>query len=148
MKLRTIILSMGILSFLFGCKIQNRYKDKHGNEIIEKGGETFIIPAEYKKTGESYKIFLRNETDKLVNIKDKFTLQPNEEKTFKFVDTDSILFDIGPKIYFGDNGLEVDDKKGELAGIGGEYWEKYNVPDDVEYGFVIVKPSEGDIQTE
>jgi hypothetical protein len=145
MKLKTIILTMGILSFLFGCKNENRYKDKHGNEIIEKGEETFIIPTEYEKTGTIYKIFLRNETDKPVNIKDKFTLKPNEEKIFEFIDKDSILFDIGPKIYYGENGLEVDDKKGELAGIGGEYWEKYNVPEDVEYGFVIVKPGEGDI---
>ncbi|WP_396153311.1 hypothetical protein [Flavobacterium sp.] len=148
MKLKSIILTLGILSFLFGCKNDNRFKDKHGNEIIDKGDETFIIPAEYKKTGALYKIFFRNETDKTVNIKDKFTLKPNEERIIEFVDTDSILFDIGPKIYFGDNGLEVDDKKGELAGIGREYWEKYNVPDDVEYGFVIVNPSEGDIQTE
>tara|TARA_R110002073_G_scaffold335157_1_gene526444 strand:+ start:63 stop:509 length:447 start_codon:yes stop_codon:yes gene_type:complete len=148
MKLKTIILTMGILSFLFGCKNENRYKDKHGNEIIEKGDETYIIPAEYEKTGVTYKIFLRNETDKLVNIKGKFTLKPNEDKIFKFVDKDSILFDIGPKIYFGDNGLEIEDKKSELAGIGGEYWEKYNVPDDVEYGFVIVKPGEGDTATE
>jgi hypothetical protein len=145
MKLKTIILIMGILSFLFGCKNENRYKDKHGNEIIEKGDETYIIPAEYEKKGTTYKIFLRNETDKTVSIKDKFTLKPNDEKIFEFVDTDSLLFDIGPKIYFGDTGLEVDDKKGELAGIGGEYWEKYNVPDDVEYGFVIVPAGEGDM---
>ena len=145
MKFKAIILILGILSFLFGCKTENRYKDKHGNEIIEKGDETFIIPAEYKKTGASYKIFLRNETDKPVSIKNKFTLKPNDEKIFKFVDTDSILFDFGPKIYFGDTGLEVDDKKGELAGIGGEYWEKYKVPEDVEYGFVIVPLGEGDM---
>lgn len=148
MKLQRIILSIGILSFLFSCKNENRYKDKYGNDIIEKGKETFIIPAEYKKTGVSYKIFLRNETEKTVNIKDRFALKTNEERIIELVDTDSILFDIAPKIYFGDNGLEVDDKKGELAGIGGEYWEKYNLPDDVEYGFVIVKPGEGDMPTE
>ena len=139
---------MGILSFLFGCKKENRCTDKHGNEIIEKGDETYIIPAEYQKTGASYKIFLRNETDKSVNIKDKFTLDSNEEKIFNFADTDSILFDIGPKIYFGEYGLEIDDAQGQLAGIGGDYWDKYNVPDDVEYGFVIVPPGEGDTPTE
>jgi hypothetical protein len=148
MKLQIIILSIGILSFLFSCKNENSYKDKHGNEIIEKGKKTFIIPAEYKKTGASYKIFLRNETDKSVNIKDKFTLKPNEEKIFKFADTDSILCDIGPKIYFNNSGLVTEDKKSELAGIGGEYWEKYKVPDDVEYGFVIVKPGDGDSEKE
>lgn len=145
MKLKTIILTMGILSFLFGCKNEKKYIDKHGNEIIEKGDEIFIVPAEYEKTGASYKIFLRNETGKPVTIKDKFTLKSNEEKIIEFVDTDSIYFDIGPKIYFGENGLEVDDKKGELAGIGGEYWEKYKVPKDVEYGFVIVPEGEGDL---
>ena len=148
MKLKIIISAIVILLFLFGCKKENRYKDKHGNEIIEKGDETYIIPAEYEKTVASYKIFLRNETNKTVNIKDKFTLGPNEEKIFTFVDTDSILFDIGPKIYFGEYGLETDDKKGQLAGIGGEYWEKYDVPDDVEYGFVIVPPGKGDTAIE
>lgn len=148
MKLRTIILTIGILSFSFGCKNENRYKDKHGNEIIQKGDETYIIPTQYKKTAASYKIFLRNETDKSVYIKNKFTLKPDEEKIFDFIDTDSILFDIGVKIYFGDTGLEVEDKKGELAGIGEEYWKKYKVPDDVEYGFVILPSGEGDMPTE
>lgn len=133
---------------IFGCKKENRYFDKFGNEIIEKGDGISIIPAEYKKTGESYNIFLFNETGNSVNIADKFTLQPNEKKTFKFADIDSILFDIGPKIYFGDFGLEIEDKKSQLAGIGGEYWDKYNVPDDVEYGFVMVPPGEGDTPTE
>ena len=107
---------MGVLFLLFGCK-------------KEKGDETFIIPAEYKKTGAPCKIFLRNETDKKVSIKDKFSLKPNEEKIFEFTDTDSMLFDFGAKIFFGETGLEIDDKKGELARIGGEYWEKYIVPD-------------------
>ena len=71
-----------------------------------------------------------------------------KEKIFEFVDTDSISFNFGSKIYFGDTGLEVEDKKGELAGIGGEYWENYKVPDDVEYGFVIVPSGEGDMPTE
>ncbi|TYA74029.1 hypothetical protein [Seonamhaeicola marinus] len=148
MKLKRIILAIGILSFLFGCKKETRYTDKHGNIIIEKGGKMSIIPAEYEKTGTSYKIFLRNETNKSIIIKDRFTLSPNEEKTFVFVDTDSILFNIGPEIYFGEYGLETDDKEGQLAGIGGKFWEKYNVPDDVEYGFVIVPPGKGDIATE
>ena len=36
----------------------------------------------------------------------------------------------------------------KIAGIGGEYWTKYDVPDDVEYGFVIVAPAQGDNETE
>ncbi|WP_206512835.1 hypothetical protein [Flagellimonas beolgyonensis] len=124
-----------------------KYKNKHGNEIIERGHESYVMPEEYLKTGASYKIFLRNNTDKIVTIKDKFTLGPNEDKVFLFVDTDSISFDIGAEIYFGEYGLEISDKKSQIAGIGGEYWEKYNVPNNVEYGFVIVPKGEGDIAT-
>ncbi|WP_430425239.1 hypothetical protein [Maribacter litoralis] len=138
-----------ILSFFLikEKKAPKKYKNKHGNEIIEKGHESYMIHAEYLKTGASYKIFLWNNTDKIITIKDKFTLKPNEDKIFLFIDTDSISFDIGPKIYFGEYGLEISDKKSQIAGIGGEYWEKYNVPNDVEYGFVIVPPGEGDINT-
>jgi len=128
-------------------KARKKYKNKHGNGIIEEGHESYLIPDEYLKIGASYKIFLRNETDKIVTIKDKFILKPNEDKVFPFVDTDSISFDIGPKIYFGEYGLEISDKKSQIAGIGGEYWEKYNVPNNVEYGFVIVPTGEGDIAT-
>ena len=138
-----------ILSFFLirEKKAPKKYKNKRGKEIIEKGHESYTIPADYLKNGASYKIFLRNNTDKIITIKDKFTLGPNEEKTFPFVDTDSISFDIGPKIYFGEYGLEISDKKSQIAGIGGEYWKKYNVPNNVEYGFVIVPPGEGDIAT-
>ena len=138
---------MGLLSFLFGCKKEVITTDKEGNTIIKKGEKTSIIPAQYIQKRVSYKMFLRNESKNTVSIVDRFTLKPNEEKTFEFTDVDSIFLDNGIKIYFGETGLEVEDKKGELAGIGGEYWEKYNVPDDVEYGFIIVPPYEGDSPT-
>jgi hypothetical protein len=138
-----------IVSFFFIKEkvSEKRYKNKHGNVIIEKENKTHIIASQYKKTGISYKFFLRNETNKSVTIKDKFILNTYEDKLFLFEDTDVILFDIGPEIYFGEYGLEVVDQKSQLAGIGGKYWETYNIPDDVEYGFIIVKSGEGDIAT-
>lgn len=132
---------------MLSCKKEIRYVDKYENTIIEKGNKTYIIPARYKKTGTIYKIFLKNKAGKPITIKNKFTLSVNEEKILKLIDTDSIIFDIGSKIFFGDYGLETNDREGQLAGIGGNYWEKYKVPDDVEYGFVIVQPGEGDIST-
>ena len=139
---------MGILSFLFGCKKETKFTDKHGNIIIEKGDDISIIPAEYEKSGTYYKIFLRNETTKSIELIDRLTLNPNEEAIINMADTDSILFNFGPKIYFGEFGLEVEDKKGELAGIGGDYWDIYKVPKDVEYGFVILPEGQGDAPTE
>lgn len=144
MKLNTVALIIGIISLLFICTQEKRHFSKQGNEIIEKGDSTFIIPIKYEKKGIVYKMFLRNETQNTISVVDRFSLQPFQQKIFEFKDTDSILFNNGPKIKFGEYGLETIDKKGELSGIGGEFWKKYSVPDDVEYGFVIVPPGEGD----
>lgn len=143
------IFIFAILSFFLikEKKAPKKYKNKNQNEILEVGHESYMIPDEYLKTEASYRIFLLNNTDKIVTIKDKFTLEPNEYKVFPFVDTDSISFDIGPEIFFGEYGLEIRDKKSQIAAIGGVYWEKYNVPNSVDYGFVIVPPGEGDIAT-
>ena len=141
---RKLIFVLGITLFILGCKNDKRYFDKQGNEFIEKGDELYIVPTEYQKTGESYKIFCINKTDKKVSLIGRFELNPSESKVFEFNDRDTIIFDFGPKIYFGDYGLEYDDDKSQLAGIGGKYWEIYNVPDEVEYGFVIVEPGKGD----
>jgi len=97
-----------------------------------------------KINSEDINLEFRNESNKAVNVMDKFTLEPNEDLIFNFIDADSIIFEKGFKIFFGETRLETEDEKVELAGIGGEYWAKYNVPNDVEYGFVIVKEGEGD----
>lgn len=148
MNYKKFLIGILVLLLPFGCNNEKRYKDKQGNEFIEIDGKTYIIPAEYKKTGASYKIFLLNKTDEKVNIINRFDLRPGEQKVFDFIDTDSILFGFGTKIYFGNTGLESDDKKGQIAGIGGKYWDKYNVPENVEYGFVIVPVGKGDIPPE
>jgi len=135
---------MGIISSLFGRKNKKKNSDKQLSQIIGKDESTKTIPAEYQKTGASYKVYFRNETERKIEIKEKLSLLPNEQAIIEILDTDSIFFDIDVKVYFGEYGLETEDKKSQLAGIGGEYWEKYNVPNDVEYGFVIVNPGEGD----
>ena len=147
-KYGLLFVGIGIFIIVSFLLIKEKiHKDRHrGNH--GKGEGVPSITAEYEKTGTSYKIYLRNETDKIVKIKDKFTLSPNEEKVFTFANRDSILLDIGAKFIFGEYGLEIDDKIGKIAGIGGEYWQKYNIPDNVDYGFVIVQPGEGDIVTE
>lgn len=118
---------------------------QHKNEIVANGAKPCGYTSEDDKTEKFYKIFLVNETDKSVKIKDKLTLEPTEEIIFKFSETDSMIFENGPKIHIRDYGLDTQDERGQLAGIGGEFWENYNLTDDVDYGFAIVPPGEGDI---
>ena len=141
------ILIFNALCFFSSCKgtVEKRYFDSYGNEFVEKGNELSIIPAEYKKTGQVYKIFLYNETKNDIGLIDKIKIKPNEYTTVNLVDTSVLSLDSGVKFFFGEtHGLQVDDKKNTVSGIGGEYLEKYNVPEDVEFAFVIVPEGEGD----
>ncbi len=143
--MRKIFASLSVVLFIvLSCKKENRFIDENGNEFIKKGDELFIIPAEYEKTGKSYKVFIYNETLKDVSITKDLKIKPNQFKVIHMKDTDTLRFDIGVKFMFGDEyGLEVEDKKSQILGLGGEFLDKYGVPDEAEWAFVIVPPGEG-----
>ena len=124
---------------------EERWTDKYGNIFIQKGKDVSIIPAKYEKTGKSYKVFVLNETSNEIKVSEKLKIQPNEFKVFNMVDTDTLELNNGVKFMFGETyGLEIEDKKSQVSGLGGEFLEKYGVPDEAEWAFVIVPEGEGD----
>ena len=61
------------------------------------------------------------------------------------IDTDTLKLNNGIMFMFGENyGLEVEDKKFQVSGLGGKFLDEYGVPDEAEWAFVIVPPGEGD----
>lgn len=124
---------------------EERWTDERGNIFIQKGNEISIIPAKYKKTGKTYKVFIFNETLNKIQISEKLKIQPNEFKVFNIVDTDTLDLNNGVKFMFRETyGLEVEDKKSQVIGLGGDFLVKYGVPDDAEWAFVIVPEGKGD----
>jgi len=124
---------------------EERWTDEHGNVFIQKGNEVSIIPAKYDKTGKTYKVFIFNETSNEIQVSKKLKIQPNEFKVFNVVDTDTLELNNGIKFMFGETyGLEIEDKKSQVSGLGGEFLVKYGVPDETEWAFVIVPEGEGD----
>jgi len=136
--------------FMYGfdpmeMKKEERWTDEHGNVFIQKGNEVSIIPAKYEKTGKTYKVFIFNETSNEIQISERLKIQPNEFKVFNMVDTDTLELNNGVKFMFGETyGLEIEDKKSQVSGLGGEFLIKYGVPDEAEWAFVIVPEGEGD----
>ena len=122
-----------------------QWTDEHGNVFIQSGDEVSIIPAKYDKTGRTYKVFVFNETPNEIAVSERLKIRPNEFKVFNLVDTDTLALDNGVKFMFGDTyGLEVEDKKSQVSGLGGEFLVKYGVPDEAEWAFIIVPECEGD----
>jgi len=124
---------------------EKKWTDSHGNAFIEKVTEVSIIPAKYDKTGKTYKIFLYNETtENIVIIKD-LIIKPREFKVFNLSDTDTLKLDNGVKFMFGEtHGLEVEDKKSQVSGLGGKYLTSYGVSNEIDWAFVIVPTGKGD----
>ena len=124
---------------------EEKWTDEHGNVFIQKGNEVSIIPAKYEKTGKTYKVFVFNETSNEIQVSERLKIQPNEFKVFNMVDTDTLELNNGVKFMFGETyGLEIEDKKSQVSGLGGEFLVKYGVPDEAEWAFVIVPEGEGD----
>lgn len=124
---------------------EERWTDEHGNVFIQKGNQVSIIPAKYEKTGKTYKVFIFNETSNEIQVSERLKIQPNEFKVFNMVDTDTLELNNGVKFLFGETyGLEIEDKKSQVSGLGAEFLVKYGVPDEAEWAFVIVPEGQGD----
>lgn len=124
---------------------EKKWTDSHGNVFIEKGTEVSIIPAKYNKTGKTYRVFIFNETSDEIGIIENLKINPNEFKVFNLKDTNTLKLDNGVKFMFGETyGLEIEDKKSQVSGLGGKFLDEYKVPDDAEWAFVIVPIGKGD----
>lgn len=141
-----ILLLCVLMTSLLGCeKKVKKYEDKNGNKFIEKGDELLIIPAKYTKTGKRYTIFIFNETKNNIRIFDNEKIKPNQSRLISIIDTDTLKLDNGVKFMFGETyGLEIEDKKSQVSGLGGKFLDEYNVPDEAEWAFVIVPSGKGD----
>ena len=124
---------------------EEKWTDSIGNVFIEKGNEISIIPAKYNKTGKTYKLFIYNETFSEIGISENIKIGSNEFRVVNLKDTDTLKLDNGVKFYFGEHyAIEVEDRNSQVSGLGGEFLEKYGVPDEAEWAFVIVPVGKGD----
>ncbi|MBU2928843.1 hypothetical protein [Winogradskyella psychrotolerans] len=104
-----------------------------------------IDPATYNEIGKFYSIFIYNETENSIIANQKITIKPNESFVFKIPDTMGIAFNNGIQFFIGETeGLEVIDNKIQVSGLGGEWLDKLNVPESIDFAFSILNPGEGD----
>lgn len=119
--------------------------DSNGNVFFQKGNEVSIIPAKYNKTGKTYRVFIFNETSNEIGIIQNLKINPNKSKVFNLKDSDTLKLDNGVKFMFGETyGLEIEDNKSQVGGLGGVFLNEYKVPEDAQWAFVIVPEGKGD----
>jgi hypothetical protein len=62
-------------------------------------------------------------------------MKPNESIFF----SNGIIFDIDKN-----NNLEIEDFRNQIIGLGDDYFKKYDVPDYVDWAFIIAEQNKGD----
>lgn len=138
--------------FFLQCKSKtdskpNDNKDTQNNKVYinpNYSGKT-LEPETHNATGKFYSIFIYNETANPIRGNEKVTIKSNESYVFRIPDTMGIALDNGIQFFFGETeGLEVIDNKIQVAGLGGEWLEKLNVPKTADWAFSILNPGEGD----
>lgn len=138
--------------FFLQCKSQkeNMLNDNQASQnnkvyIDPNYSRKTMKPETYNATGKVYSIFIYNETANPIRGNEKVTIRSNESYVFKISDTMGIALDNGIQFFFGETeGLEVIDNKTQVAGLGGEWLEKLNVPKTADWAFSILNPGEGD----
>ena len=125
-----------ILPYFFYVLI---YKRKP--KLIEK-----ITKNNKTRNENEFEIFIVNESEETLIINHNSELEDNQWYVFKIKKNESLIFNNG--IIFKldkNNDLEIEDFKNQIIGLGEEDLKKYNVPNYVNWAFIIAKPNKGDI---
>lgn len=92
-----------------------------------------------------FEIFVFNDSKENIIINRNSELQDNQRQVFKMNKNESLIFSNGIIFNMGENNnLETKDSKNQIIGLGEEYFTKYNVPNSVDWAFIISKPNKGD----
>ncbi|MQP53631.1 MULTISPECIES: hypothetical protein [unclassified Flavobacterium] len=122
-----------ILPYLFYVLLYKR-KLKHIGKIKKIRNEN------------EFEIFILNKSKKTVMINHNTELEDNQGSVFKIKKNELLIFNNG--IIFKidkNNDIDIEDFKNQIIGLGDEYLKKYNVPNYVNWAFIIAKPNKGDI---
>ena len=93
----------------------------------------------------AFKIFVFNDSKENLIINRNSKLEDNQQCVFKLSKDESLIFSNGIIINIDvNNNLETKDSKNQIIGLGEDYYTKYNVPNSVDWAFIISKPNNGD----
>ena len=93
-------------------------------------------------------IYLFNDTNKKIST-DNLIITPKKSHTFKLLKNEIIEFNNGITLSLDDNAnLNVQDKKSQLLSIANDDKVENNIPQNVDFAFIIEYPFLGDLNYE
>jgi len=104
-----------------------------------------IIKNKKTRMKNEFEIFVFNDSRETVIINRNSELVDNQWYVFKMKKNESLIFSNGIIFNIDENdNLEIEDFRNQIIGLGEEYFKKYDVPNYVNWAFIISKPNKGD----
>ena len=131
--------------YLFSFKSKSRNKLKPNKKDSNKTGINNTRNLQSKKRKKRFEIFVLNESNDNLIVNRNSELDNNQWYIFQMKPNESIFFSNG--IIFDidkNNNLEIEDFRNQIIGLGDDYFKKYDVPDYVDWAFIIAEQNKGD----
>jgi len=101
--------------------------------------------SERKRKKKIFEIYVLNKTAETLIVNRKSLLKPNTWHIFKLNKHKSLYFSNGIEFHITKKlDLETYDNRNQVIGLGGKYLKKYNVPNYVDWAFIISGLNKGD----
>ncbi|XLS30543.1 hypothetical protein ACJD0Z_06885 [Flavobacteriaceae bacterium M23B6Z8] len=140
-----IIMLLPFLIYIFSSKSEKKKVLKSNPIDLNKIGLTTIEYFEKKSKKNIFEIYVKNETPETLIVNRTSLLEPDSWHVFTTDKYKSLYFSNGIQFHIDKElNLEVIDSRNQIIGLGGDYLQKNEVPEYVDWAFIIAEPNEGD----
>ena len=140
-----VIMILPLLIYLLLSKAKQKKVLKSNPIDLNKIGLTIIEYLDKKSKENFCEIYVKNETSDTLIINRESLLEPNSWYIFTTHKYRPIYFSNGIEFHIDKElNLEVFDYRNQIIGLGEDYFWKNDVPEYVDWAFIIAKPGQGD----
>ena len=140
-----ITLILPYFIYLFTSKLKQKEVLKSNLVDLNKIGLTTTEYFEKKSKENVFEIYVKNETSDTLIVNRNSLLEPNNWYIFNTDKYKPIYFSNGIEFHIDrELNLEVVDLRNQIIGLGDEYFKENDVPEYVNWAFIIAEPNQGD----
>jgi hypothetical protein len=139
------ILILPYLIYLLKSKPNKKTILKSNAIDLSKIGLSMTEYLERKEQKKKFEVFVKNETDETIIVNRKSLLEPNCWYVFTINKYKSLFLSNGIEFHITKElTLETVDLRNQILGLGGDYLKENDVPEYVDWAFIITENNQGD----
>lgn len=140
-----VIMILPFLIYFFSSKPSQKKILKSNPIDLNKVGLTTLEYFEKKSKKNIFEIYVKNETSDTLIVNRSYLLEPNRWYVFTTNKYKPVYFSNGIEFHIDEElNLEILDFRNQIIGLGDDYFKKHDVPEYVNWAFIIAEPNQGD----